>query len=141
MTDREFIGAVMEILGRLDSPKEKAAAIKALSARKAPAGKSTRLPEDWAPAAVDLAWAGENCPAVNLKLETEKFRNFFLARTGSNAVKLRWDLTWRNWIMTAIKDYQNVRQFPNHKAAARDANADAERTRIADAVHREFNRS
>lgn len=36
--------------------------------------------------------------------EREKFRDFWLGKTGQNATKADWPATWRNWIRRAIDD-------------------------------------
>ena len=66
--------------------------------------KGTRLPETWEPTPADHAYA------ANLGLTPEEiaraaleFRNYWCARAGRDATKLRWDLTWNNRVL-AIAD-------------------------------------
>ncbi len=42
-------------------------------------------------------------PASRIELETEKFRNYWTAKTGTGAVKRDWAATWRNWILNATE--------------------------------------
>lgn len=69
----------------------------------------TRLPNDWKPSAEDLDWARAERPSVSLNRETEKFRNYWLATPGQKGRKVRWDLTWRNWITKAAEDMHKHR--------------------------------
>lgn len=66
--------------------------------------KGTRLPETWEPTPADRAYA------ANLGLTPEEiaraaleFRNYWCARAGRDATKLRWDLTWNNRVL-AVAD-------------------------------------
>lgn len=52
-----------------------------------------------------VAWGKEHFPNVDGEKETAKFIDHFLSATGSNATKLNWPATWRNWIRRAEKDY------------------------------------
>ena len=64
-----------------------------------PPKRPTRLPEDWTPPEamrVDALAAGMT--AAEYDREFTKFRNHFLAGT---ATKIRWDLTWHNWLLRA----------------------------------------
>lgn len=50
-----------------------------------------------------VAWARRECPQVNGKRETEKFINYWTAKTGQAATKLDWPATWRNWMLGAAE--------------------------------------
>jgi hypothetical protein len=63
--------------------------------------QGTRLPEDWQPGPGLLAWAASKHPHVSINLETEKFCNYWIAKSGANATKKNWDRTWQNWVITA----------------------------------------
>lgn len=60
-----------------------------------------RLPDDFAP---DLDWAVSNGlqPQVAL-VEAAKFRDYWSAKAGRDAVKLDWAATWRNWVRRALE--------------------------------------
>jgi hypothetical protein len=47
-----------------------------------------------------VTWAREHCPTVDGRRETEKFINYWTAKS-TNATKLDWVATWRNWMLTA----------------------------------------
>lgn len=69
------------------------------------AARGTRIPEDFTITASMRQWAQENAPEVNISRETTKFVNYWLSKTGQNAVKRDWERTWRNWIMQS-DDYR-----------------------------------
>jgi hypothetical protein len=50
-----------------------------------------------------VAWARKRVPHVDGRTETEKFTNFFRAKAGRDAVKLDWELTWKNWMLNAAE--------------------------------------
>lgn len=61
-------------------------------------GRGTRLPADWQPSAEQLAKARTAVPSVDLKQETEAFRDWALAAAGAVAVKRDWEAAWRGWM-------------------------------------------
>ncbi len=63
--------------------------------------RGTRLPEDFTVTPEMVAWFHERCPGLDGKTETEKFRNYWRAKTGQAATKLDWPATWRNWMLSA----------------------------------------
>jgi hypothetical protein len=63
--------------------------------------RGTRLPEDFAVTAEMVAWFRENCPHVDGKAETERFRDHWRGKAGREGCKLDWVATWRNWMRTA----------------------------------------
>ena len=63
--------------------------------------KATRLPNDFIATEELLAWAKVKRPTIDPSLETEKFINYWTAKSGKDATKLDWNATWRNWILNA----------------------------------------
>lgn len=60
--------------------------------------KDWTLPDEWA------KWAtSEGHNEKTIRLEAEKFRDFFISKTGPNATKLDWFATFRNWMRSAKK--------------------------------------
>ena len=56
--------------------------------------RATRLPEDWTPSETERAYAKSK--GLDADLTAEKFRNYWLAKSGG-ATKLDWTRTWQNW--------------------------------------------
>lgn len=48
-----------------------------------------------------VVWAREHAPAVDGKVETLKFRNYWESKAGRDATKTDWSKTWQNWMLTA----------------------------------------
>lgn len=70
----------------------------------APRKRASRLPPEWAPSDDDKAWLRSKWPGVlrgTVETELEKFRNYWLSKSGKDATKLDWSRTWQNWMMTA----------------------------------------
>lgn len=63
--------------------------------------KGRRLPDPFLLTAEMRQWAKERRPEIDPALETEKFANYWRAKTGKDATKLDWRLTWNNWILSA----------------------------------------
>lgn len=63
--------------------------------------RGTRLPEPFILTAEMRAWAKIKRPTIDPAVETEKFVNYFRAKTGRDATKLDWRATWNNWILNA----------------------------------------
>lgn len=63
--------------------------------------KGTRLPDQFFLTLEMKSYAAEKRPDIDIKLETEKFCNYFRSAPGQKGVKLNWELIWKNWILNA----------------------------------------
>lgn len=78
--------------------------LKNSSSKSSPKGvRGTRIPKDFGLTAEMIAWGRARVPRVNGKLETEKFINYWTAKSGRDAAKVDWDATWRNWMLEAAR--------------------------------------
>jgi hypothetical protein len=66
-----------------------------------PRRRATRIPDDFAVTPDMVEWARQRRPDVDGRLETEKFVNYWGAKSGKDATKTDWVKTWRNWILNA----------------------------------------
>jgi hypothetical protein len=81
------------------------------AARSSPATtRGTRLPEDWTPSAALVADAAADAPGVDQDREFRRFRDHWLGSAGRNAIKIRWDSAYRNWMRKAQDDLPASRQ-------------------------------
>ncbi len=86
--------------------------------------RGSRLPPDWSPSELLLAWAGKERPDLNLESTVAKFRDHWTAAPGSKGVKLDWDATFRNWVRSesskgALKAFQpSTGERPSIKCSA-----------------------
>jgi len=78
-----------------------------------PRKRATRLHEDFTVTPEMRLWASSKAPDADLNTETEKFINYWVAKSGKDATKLDWNATWRNWILNA-RSTQQAR--PDHSA-------------------------
>lgn len=83
----------------LGSPSENRAA----RSRRAPAARSTRIPEDFTADTAMIQWARENTPLVGAA-ETNNFVDYWLAESGTRAEKVSWVAAWRKWMRKAQTD-------------------------------------
>jgi len=66
--------------------------------------RATRLPADWVLPKAWGQWAiDRGYSEATIRLEAEKFRNHWVAKSGKDATKLDWEATWRNWILNSSK--------------------------------------
>jgi hypothetical protein len=93
--------APLSLLPNPDSPLRAAAS--GGGAREGARKRGTRLPDDFAITDDLKAWFAENCRGVDGPRETEKFRNYWRAKSGKDATKIDWPATWRNWMLTAAE--------------------------------------
>jgi hypothetical protein len=71
----------------------------ARDARRPAKVKGSRLPSDWQPSEADLAMAaGEGFSPFETRRMADGFRDYWLAKAGSDGVKLDWPATWRGWV-------------------------------------------
>lgn len=65
-----------------------------------PRKRGTRITEDWVPTSGDVEWQRKrSIPDALARRELERFRNYWLSKSGTNATKLDWSLTWHNWLL------------------------------------------
>ncbi len=65
--------------------------------------RATRIPDDFAVTDDMITWARENTPLVG-RPETDKFVDYWRAKSGKDATKRDWIATWRNWMRRAQDD-------------------------------------
>ena len=78
-----------------------------------PRKRATRISEDFTVTPEMRLWASSKAPDADLMTETEKFINYWVAKSGKDATKLDWVATWRNWILNAKS---SNRTRPDHSA-------------------------
>lgn len=82
--------------------------------RERPHKRGARLPDDFTVDAQMRTWARQKVPHVDIDLETLKFINYWQSKTGRDATKLNWALTWQNWMLRAL-EYGGARASPTAK--------------------------
>jgi hypothetical protein len=66
--------------------------------------RGTRLSENWQPSERCIAYALDHGMSRDrIATETEKYKNYWSAKSGASATKLNWEAVWRNWILTALE--------------------------------------
>lgn len=67
--------------------------------------RGSRLSEDWVLPMAWGVWAVENgMPEPAVRREADKFRDYWIGRSGATASKLDWQATWRNWVRKWVDD-------------------------------------
>lgn len=85
--------------------------------------KGNRLPSDWVLPKDWGEWAvGEGLPELTVRAEAAKFRDYWVAKPGREAVKLDWFATWRNWVRKALETQPRA-----HSQQGTDRNTKIER--------------
>jgi hypothetical protein len=83
------------------SPKKKAAT----SSTDKPDPKGSRLPEEWFLPMEWGRWAVNRGLSVSeTRRQADLFKNYWLAKAGRDARKVKWEATWHNWVIKAISD-------------------------------------
>jgi len=85
-----------------------------------PRKRATRIAEDFQVTQPMREWAAAKAPNADIGLETEKFINYWIAKSGKEATKLDWMATWRNWILNA-RTSQPVRMDHSARGIAKGA--------------------
>lgn len=68
-----------------------------------PSTKGSRLPIDWELPTEWGEWAEQYLTRDEIILESDKFKDYWIAQTGKSAVKGDWQATWRNWIRRKLE--------------------------------------
>lgn len=90
LKDLSLVGSAAEIAA--ESAPEK-------STQKRKVG--TRIPEPFNLTPEMRQWAAKERPDIDPVYETKRFVNHWRSKTGKDATKLKWNLTWQNWILGA----------------------------------------
>lgn len=69
-----------------------------------PVSGGTRIAHDWQPSPRLVDWVRAECPSVNGRVETDNFRDWWIAKAGKDALKTDWDATYRNWMRKAQEE-------------------------------------
>lgn len=72
--------------------------------------KGTRLQEEWTPTIALLDWARHDFPHVDLHIEVDHFRDYWISRADRGAIKLDWNRTFKNWIRNSSQRYRSNRE-------------------------------
>lgn len=94
-------GVVTAVSSGFPDPHSPDSAKPSASSAQERAKRGTRIPADFTVTPQMVTWAREKAPNVDGRLETEKFVNYWQAKSGKDATKVDWAATWRNWILTA----------------------------------------
>lgn len=100
--------------------KEKLEKEKQVDQKKSPKKIGCRIHEDWEPYPKSFEWAFEKLGfnQNRLKDEAEKFKDYWLSKSGKDAVKVDWDATWRTWLRNSHK-YEQQRNEDLRRADQR----------------------
>jgi uncharacterized protein YdaU (DUF1376 family) len=64
-----------------------------------PKKRATRLRQDWTPTDANYQFAQQQGMTDDaIRLEADKFRDYWISQSDAKAAKLDWCATWRNWI-------------------------------------------
>lgn len=93
-----------------------------------PQRRGMRLPDNWQPSERCIAYAlDHSMTRERIEIEIERFKNYWLEKTGAGATKLTWEGTWRNWILNALERrnvparFKSANGTPSHIAPGRSA--------------------
>lgn len=83
-----------------------------------PPKKATRLPADFV---CDMAYAlSKGLSQHTAAREAERFKNFWSAKAGKDGVKLDWNATWRNWVLSTAERLGATPRAPSPSTPAVD---------------------
>lgn len=75
-----------------------------VSSKPKPPANGTRLPADWFLSTELGEWAlAQGMSRERIRQESDKFRDYWMAKPGAAGRKLDWDATFRNWIRRSIE--------------------------------------
>jgi uncharacterized protein YdaU (DUF1376 family) len=81
-----------------------------------PKKRATRLPADWVLSRACGEWAvGEGYSIEAIRIEAEKFKDYWIGVGGTKGTKLDWPATWRNWIRNSKQGTHNGNGNSNSK--------------------------
>ena len=101
------------------APAASVAAAAVAKPAKSRSKRATRLPDDWYLPRSWGEWAmQQGMTAEAIRLEAEKFADYWHSKAGQGATKLDWQATWRNWIRRASEQGRANAARPRRSTAA-----------------------
>jgi uncharacterized protein YdaU (DUF1376 family) len=98
----ENIDASQAIASSREEKRREEKSIEKREANASPKNRGARLSADWFLPMEWGEWAlTEGMDRDAIRIEAERFRDYWCGKAGQQAVKLDWLATWRNWIRTA----------------------------------------
>ena len=67
--------------------------------------QGSRLSPDWVPSDEDIAFCKKMRSDLDVDITAEKFRCHWLSKTGKDATKLNWHLTWKKWVLSESRNF------------------------------------
>lgn len=105
---------------------------KAVAIAPAKQTKSVRLSPDWQLPKALGEWAVDQGLTVNeVHAEADKFRDYWIAKSGKDATKNDWPATWRNWIRNRKTPSAEQKTFYEKTREAKERDADKRLTGLA----------
>lgn len=87
------------------SPRIEYNIIKKEEAKASSKKSASRISQDWVLSRDLGEWAvAEGLSESEVRLEAEKFRDYWLGKSGQGGTKADWAATWRNWVRRAVSD-------------------------------------
>ena len=80
--------------------------------------QGTRIQKDWQPNTDTTKWAIELVGEDGVKWQIEKFKNYWLSKSGSRSVKVCWQRTFRSWIQNEI-EWDNITPLSGYKSGSK----------------------
>lgn len=78
--------------------------------------RGSHLNPDWTPPIEDVEVIKEQFPLVDIKLEHEKFVDYWLSKPGKGGIKKDWIRVWKNWMRQA-EQYRRSRENNNRSSS------------------------
>jgi hypothetical protein len=85
-------------------PEKASHPITSQPAKKVPATRGTRIPNDFHITEEMQTWFSANVTGISSRVELEKFIDYWTSQPGQKGVKTDWVATWRNWMRRASQD-------------------------------------
>lgn len=84
-------------------------------AKASPKKIGSRISPEWALPAEWRKWAiGEGLSAAAADAQAERFKDYWLGKSGKDAIKTDWLATWRNWVRKALDDHPKAARAMDH---------------------------
>tara|TARA_R110000787_G_scaffold236166_1_gene342854 strand:- start:191 stop:892 length:702 start_codon:yes stop_codon:yes gene_type:complete len=77
--------------------------------------QGTRIQKDWQPDTDTTKWAVDLVGNDGVKWQIEKFKNYWLSKSGARGLKLCWQRTFRSWIQNEI-EWDNITPLSGYKS-------------------------
>ena len=92
---------------KIEALEQRILKLEALIQKSTEIKRGNRIKKNYYPSNKVKLWCKTDFPLVSFNTELNQFIDYWMSRSGAGAIKINWDLTFRNWIRNSAYKYRS----------------------------------